>query len=164
MKAEIFHNKNKDGIEVAFSEAPEEFYDLQLGSLGFKYSKMQKLYYAPYSNVLWNAVHEALDEFLPEDKKLSVKKEISIPEIDTDIFDKVHIKNQIENKQFTFISIYLPTKGGSIEMVALHESFTSPISNLIAVSFGSSCSGSPLPLAIKSSIITFISMIFALNY
>ena len=37
-------------------------------------------------------VHELLDEFLPEDEKQSIKKEIFIPEIDMDIFDKTHIK------------------------------------------------------------------------
>ncbi len=92
MKAEIFHNRNKGGIEVVSSEAPTDFLQLQLYNLGFKYSKMQKIYFADYSNILWNAVHDILDEYLAEDKR-KAKKEISIPEIDMDIFDKTHIKN-----------------------------------------------------------------------
>ena len=92
MKAEINHNKNEHGIEVVFStKKPEDFIALQLGNLGFKYSISQQIYFADYSHVLWNAVHDILDEYLAEDKR-KVKKEISIPEIDMDIFDKTHIK------------------------------------------------------------------------
>ncbi len=50
MKAEIFHNKNKGGIEVVFSEKkPEDFIALQLGNLGFSYSRKQQIYFADYS-------------------------------------------------------------------------------------------------------------------
>jgi hypothetical protein len=91
MKAEIFHNRNKDGIEIVFSDKPEDFINLQLSNLGFKYTKMTKKYFADYSNVLWNTVHDILDEYLTENKR-KAKKEISIPEIDMDIFDKTHIK------------------------------------------------------------------------
>lgn len=92
MRAEIHHNKNKHGIEVAFStKKPEDFIALQLGNLGFSYNIAQQIYFADYSHVLWNAVHDILDEYLAEDKR-KAKKEISIPEIDMDIFDKTHIK------------------------------------------------------------------------
>ena len=91
MKAEIFHNRNKGGIEIFFSDKPEDFISIQLSNLGFRYTKMTKKYFADFSHVLWNTVHDILDEYLPEDKKLKAKKEISIPEIDMDIFDKTRI-------------------------------------------------------------------------
>ena len=92
MTAEIHHNKNKNGIEVVFStKKAEDSIALQLGNLGFNYSGTQQIYFADYSHVLWNAVHDILDEYLAEDKR-KAKKEISIPEIDMDIFDKTHIK------------------------------------------------------------------------
>jgi len=77
MRAEIHHNKNKHGIEVAFStKKPEDFIALQLGNLGFSYSIAQQIYFADYSHVLWNAVHDILDEYFSRGQAKSEKRNI----------------------------------------------------------------------------------------
>jgi hypothetical protein len=119
MEADIIHNREQNGIEVKFYLGkPSDSTKRILKNFGFKYSSRLGFYYATYSNILWNSVHKELNEFLPKEKKQE-KKEISIPEIDTDIFNKSNIKNRIENGQYSYISIYLPTKGGHANMVAL---------------------------------------------
>ncbi len=107
MKAKIFHNIYQDGIEVKILDGPKESLKSELGNFGFRYSSRNKVYYAKYSNILWNMVRELLDEFLPEDEKQSIKKEISIPEIDMDIFDKTHIKKKVSTEVRSIIYKYI---------------------------------------------------------
>jgi len=121
MKTYITHNKIKDGIEVKFSEEPHEVIKIQLGNLGYSYSKFRKLYWVKYNHALWNVTHNTLEDFLPEDEKKPLKK-ITIPEFDKGIFVPAYVQNRIDNKQFTLISVNLPSIKVSLKMVALIKS------------------------------------------
>ena len=52
MKVTITHNTAKNGIEVKFSEKPDEVLRDWLKSLRFRYSRGQNLWYMKYSRLL----------------------------------------------------------------------------------------------------------------
>lgn len=56
MNVTITHNTAKNGIEVRFSEKPDEIHREWLKSLRFRYSRGQNLWYMKYSQRLMEGV------------------------------------------------------------------------------------------------------------
>lgn len=56
MNVTITHNTAKNGIEIRFSEKPEEIHRDWMKSLRFRYSRAQNLWYMKYSYRLMEVV------------------------------------------------------------------------------------------------------------
>lgn len=54
----INHNKQKNGIELKFSEKPAYNVISEIKSMGFRWHTLKKIWYETYSESLWNKVNE----------------------------------------------------------------------------------------------------------
>lgn len=58
----ISRNKEKNGIEIAFTEKPDDLVIVYLKSQGFRWSPFGKVWYKKYNATLWDEIHSYFDQ------------------------------------------------------------------------------------------------------